>query len=82
VGLSADVVLVDTRNPRLLPLVHRSGFSNVAANLVYAAVGSDVTDVFVRGRRLVRDRRLTVADQDRILEDLDRAGAALHDSLH
>jgi 5-methylthioadenosine/S-adenosylhomocysteine deaminase len=81
IGLSADVVLIDTRNARLQPLVHRTGFSNVAANLVYAAVGQDVTDVFVRGRRLVRDRRLTVADHDRILEDLMRAGDALHDHL-
>jgi hypothetical protein len=40
-----------------------------------------VTDVFVRGRRLVRDRRLAVADRDRILEDLERAGTALHESL-
>jgi 5-methylthioadenosine/S-adenosylhomocysteine deaminase len=80
-GQSADVIMVDTRNERLQPLVHRAGFSNVAANLVYAAVGPDVTDVFVRGRRLVRDRRLTVADRDRILEDLGRAGAALHDAL-
>jgi 5-methylthioadenosine/S-adenosylhomocysteine deaminase len=81
VGLSADVILVDTRNERLRPLVHRAGFSNVAANLVYAATGQDVTDVFVRGRRLVRERRLAVADRDRILEDLERAGAALHESL-
>lgn len=80
-GLSADLVLVDTRNPRLQPLIHRASFSNVAANLVYAATGQDVTDVLIRGRWAVRDRRLVVADQDRLCEELALAAAALHDRL-
>src|SRR5690606_30868892 len=48
-GASADLILVDTANPRLQPLVHRDGYSNVAANLVYAATGQDVTDVMIAG---------------------------------
>src|SRR5690606_39718195 len=41
-GRAADLILIDTHNPRLQPLVNRPGFSNVAANLVYAATGQDV----------------------------------------
>lgn len=81
VGLSADLIVVDIRNPRLQPLVHRPEFSNVAANLVYAATGQDVADVLVRGNWAVRDHALVVADEDRILEDLVRAAGALHDRL-
>jgi 5-methylthioadenosine/S-adenosylhomocysteine deaminase len=80
-GLSADVILVDTSSPRLQPLVHRDTFTNVAANLVYAATAQDVTDVLVRGRWCVRDRRLVVADQDRLWEELARAAASLHDTI-
>jgi 5-methylthioadenosine/S-adenosylhomocysteine deaminase len=74
VGGAADLILIDLANPRLQPLVHRDGFSNLAANLVYAATGQDVTDVMVAGRWVVQGRRLLTADQDRIWEEL--AGAA------
>lgn len=80
-GLSADLTLVDTSSPRLQPLVHRDTFTNVTANLVYAATAQDVTDVMVRGRWCVRDRRLAVADQDRLWEELALAAASLHDSI-
>jgi 5-methylthioadenosine/S-adenosylhomocysteine deaminase len=80
-GLSADLVLVDTRNPRLRPLVHRPRYSNIAANLVYAATGQDVTDVMARGRWLVRGRRLLVADEATLWRDLQRAADALHDRI-
>jgi 5-methylthioadenosine/S-adenosylhomocysteine deaminase len=80
-GLSADIVLVDTSSPRLQPLLHREAFTNVAANLVYAATAQDVTDVMVRGHWCVRDRRLTVADQDRLWDELARAAATLHDRI-
>src|SRR5204862_7723262 len=30
-GMAADLILLDTRNLRLQPLVHREGYSNVAA---------------------------------------------------
>ena len=36
---------------------------NVVSNLVYNANGSDVTDVFVDGRQLVRDREGTTIDR-------------------
>ncbi|MBI4410169.1 MAG: amidohydrolase family protein [Gemmatimonadetes bacterium] len=80
-GWSADLVLLDAHNPRLQPLVHRDGYSNVAANLVYAATGQDVTDVMVAGRWLVRDRRLLCADGPAIWEELARAASALYDRI-
>ena len=80
-GRAADLILVDTANPRLRPLVHRHGYSNVAANLVYAATGQDVTDVMIAGRWVVRDRRLLTADATEIWDELERAATALYDRI-
>jgi 5-methylthioadenosine/S-adenosylhomocysteine deaminase len=81
VGGAADLILIDLANPRLQPLVHRDGFSNVAANLVYAATGQDVTDVMIAGSWVVQRRRLLIADQESIWEDLARAADALYDRI-
>lgn len=80
-GAAADLILVDTANPRLQPLVHRDGYSNVVANLIYAATGQDVTDVMIRGRWVVRERKLLTADADALWEELARAATALYDQI-
>lgn len=80
-GAAADLILVDTDNPRMQPLVHRHGLSNVASNLVYAATGQDVTDVMVAGEWLVRDRCLTRIDQQRISRELARAASVVYDRI-
>ncbi len=66
IGKRADLVVVDTNSPHLIPLYR------AVSHLVYAARGSDVKDVMVDGRFAVRDRRLLTVD----LEDLmDRVSA-------
>lgn len=80
-GGPADLVLLDAHNLRLQPLVHRPDFSNLAANLVYAATGQDVTDVMVAGAWRVRDRRLLSAQLDGVVADLGRAAAFLYDQI-
>lgn len=80
-GLAADLALVDADNARLQPLVHRSDFSNLAANLVYAATGQDVTDVMINGRWIVRERRLIPFDVAETWEGLARAATALYDRI-
>ncbi|MGQ0561722.1 MAG: amidohydrolase family protein [Gemmatimonadota bacterium] len=68
--MCADLVLIDVDNPRLQPLLVSERFSNVAANLVYAATGQDVTAVMVDGRWVVRDRVLQTADQSLLWREL------------
>lgn len=80
-GWAADLILVDCANPRLQPLVHRDGYSNLAANLVYAATGQDVTDVMMAGRWVVRDRRLLAAASDEVWKELARAATSLYDRI-
>jgi 5-methylthioadenosine/S-adenosylhomocysteine deaminase len=81
VGGAADLILIDLSNPRLQPFVHRDDFSNLAANLVYAATGQDVTDVMVAGNWVVRRRRLLQADQERLWAELARAANELYDRI-
>ncbi|HEX7051592.1 MAG TPA: amidohydrolase family protein [Longimicrobiales bacterium] len=80
-GWAADLILVDSATARLQPLIHRDGFSNIAANLVYAATGQDVTDVMIGGRWAVRERRLLAADADAIWTELRRAATELYDRI-
>jgi 5-methylthioadenosine/S-adenosylhomocysteine deaminase len=60
-GKEADLIILDTHKPHLVPMY------NPISQIVYSAKGSDVRDVMVAGRMLVRDRSLTSLDQDDIL---------------
>ena len=62
VGRAADLVAVDLGHPSLHPP------SNLLKNVVYAMSHQAVTDVWVHGRRVVRDGRLTTVDQADLLE--------------
>jgi 5-methylthioadenosine/S-adenosylhomocysteine deaminase len=55
-GKLADLVLVETRSPRLTPIY------DPISHLVYTARGGDVRDVMVGGRWAVRERRLLTFD--------------------
>lgn len=55
-GKAADIVAVDLGQPETEPVYHP------VSQLVYAAGRQHVTDVWVAGRRLLADRRLTTLD--------------------
>lgn len=63
-GKSADVIAVDLGAPETEPVYHP------LSALVYAASRYQVTDVWVAGRRVLADRRLTTLD---LTETLQRA---------
>lgn len=62
VGKKADVIVIDARRPHLVPVY------NPVSHIVYAAQGSDVRDVLVNGRLLVKDRKLLTVDLENIIE--------------
>jgi 5-methylthioadenosine/S-adenosylhomocysteine deaminase len=62
IGKKADVIVIDTHKPHLVPVY------NPVSHIVYAAQGSDVRDVIVAGRILVKDRKLLTVDLEDILE--------------
>ena len=52
----ADMIAVSLAEPHAVPIY------NVYSQLVYALKGSDVTDVMVNGRPIVRDRKMLTVD--------------------
>ena len=60
-GMQADMILIDTEQPHLQPLLIGK-HENVTSAIVYNATGGDVTDVFVSGKHLVKDRALSSVD--------------------
>ncbi len=65
-GAPADVILVNLDAPHMRPL------HSLVAQLVHSAKGSDVTDVMVNGRWLMRRRELLTLDEERILYEAER----------
>ena len=60
-GKRADLILVDAEQAHLSPL--RLGpHENVASTIVFSATGRDVSDVFIDGRAVVRNRQLLTVD--------------------
>lgn len=70
-GCRADLILVDMRKPHLVPR------HDLAANLVHAALSSDVSHVFVDGRMIMRSGRLITLDEERIRHEAERRGLRL-----
>jgi 5-methylthioadenosine/S-adenosylhomocysteine deaminase len=67
-GKKADVVLIDVSRPWLMPI----RLENFISNLVYNASGGDITDVFVDGRDIVRDREVVTIDRIEVFEQVQR----------
>jgi len=65
-GLRADLVAVDLEHPSLHPPTH------LLKNIVYAMSHQAVTDVWVHGRHVVRQQRLTTLDQGELMERVRR----------
>jgi 5-methylthioadenosine/S-adenosylhomocysteine deaminase len=65
-GKRADLILVDVSRLHNSPRFHRDTCT-VYSQLVYAAKSTDVTDVMVNGRWLMRDGQLTTLDEEDLL---------------
>jgi 5-methylthioadenosine/S-adenosylhomocysteine deaminase len=61
-GKSADLCALDLAQPRTQPLHH------IFSQIVYAAASSQMTDVWVAGRRLMTDRKLTSINEEDVLQ--------------
>lgn len=66
VGKQADVIVIDTAKPHLVPMF------DPVSHIVYAVNGSDIRDVIVAGEILVRNRELLTLDLADVLERATR----------
>ena len=65
-GKQADLVILDLDRPSLRPCY------NCESQVVYAARGSDVTDVMVSGELLMEKGELKTIDEERLLQEIKR----------
>jgi len=69
VGKSADMILVDTRAPNMMPI---HGKETIISDLVYSANGANVDTTIVNGQVLMEKRRFTTLDPEAIADNVDR----------
>lgn len=65
-GKRADMILIDLNKIHNSPRFNREP-DNAYASIVYAAKSTDVTDVMVNGKWVVRDSKLVNLDQDELI---------------
>jgi 5-methylthioadenosine/S-adenosylhomocysteine deaminase len=69
VGKSADMILVDTRAPNMMPI---HGKETIISDLVYSANGANVDATIVNGQVLMEKRRFTTLDPRMIADNVER----------
>jgi 5-methylthioadenosine/S-adenosylhomocysteine deaminase len=70
VGKSADMILVDTRAPNMMPI---HGKETIISDLVYSANCANVDTTIVNGQVLMEKRRFTTLDPRTIADNVDQA---------
>ncbi|MBU4208884.1 MAG: amidohydrolase [Proteobacteria bacterium] len=70
-GKQADLIIIDVNKPHLVPMY------NPVSHIVYAARGSDVQDVIVAGKVIVRDRKILTFDLEDVLERASLIGETI-----
>ncbi|QTA83707.1 5-methylthioadenosine/S-adenosylhomocysteine deaminase [Desulfonema limicola] len=63
-GKQADIIILNTSSPHLFPMY------NPVSHIVYSITGSDVRDVIVRGRTVVRNRKLLTINTDDLFDKI------------
>jgi len=61
-GFDADFMVISLDNPHSTPLY------NIKSHLVYSAKSSDVTDLFIMGKPVMLNKKLTTIDEKMVLE--------------
>ncbi|AOM82838.1 amidohydrolase [Salisediminibacterium beveridgei] len=62
-GFDADLILIDPDQPHLTPWTPE----RIHSHLIYAVKGSDVTDVWIQGKRQMNKKELLMIDEEKIL---------------
>ena len=68
VGKSADMVAIDLRRVSTQPTY------DPISQIVYGASREQISDVWVQGKQVVSDKKLTTIDLDKVLQNAHRWG--------
>jgi 5-methylthioadenosine/S-adenosylhomocysteine deaminase len=74
-GKKADLVLISLSEPNAVPMY------DIYAHIAYSLKSSDVEDVVIGGRVVMRDRKLLTVDEPAVIEKARQYGAAVKKSL-
>ncbi len=74
-GKEADLIVLDTRKPRLTPAYDPFSL------LVYSACGADVRDVIVAGKVVVQDGRLQSLDLEDLLREAEKVCGSIRKTV-
>ena len=74
-GMKADLIMIDLQSPHLTPLYHPY------SQLVYAANGADVKNVFINGRMVMKDRRLLTLNEEVSMAKVRQTAERIRHSL-
>lgn len=67
VGKKADFITMD------LTATHMQPIHNIESNIVYSACRSDIIDVFINGKEIMRNRECLHLDKEKIIFDANKA---------
>lgn len=70
-GYKADIIMLDLNKPHLTPL------HDPIANIVYAAQSSDVKNVIIDGKLVMKNREVLTMDEEKVLFEANRLGKDL-----
>lgn len=65
IGKDADFIIVDLHSPHLFPK------TNIVNHVVHAMRGQDVDSTYVKGRPLMKNKKILYADSDKILKNAE-----------
>ena len=68
VGKKADLLVVDTRRPHLVPA------GRIVSAWIHNGQPSDIESVMVDGQFVMRNRKVLTMDEDNIMAEADRVG--------
>ncbi|WP_073152635.1 amidohydrolase [Seinonella peptonophila] len=67
IGKQADFITIDTSRPNMQPT------HNHISNVVFAATSEDISDVYVDGKALLKERKCVVMDEEKIIYEANEA---------
>lgn len=62
-GYKADIIFIDKKNTRLLPIVNEKEFSNILHNLLLECREEMIRHVMIHGKWIMKDNQLTTVDE-------------------
>ena len=74
-GKQADFIVIDCNTPQLTPL------TKPYSHLIYSILGRDVDSVFVAGKCLMKNKKLLVANEKKVIQNANALWSKIQKSV-